>query len=307
MQQATIDPSGSSYIDAHAAATRRRRQTRDAGTRMLMHVVLVLLSLMALVPVLWMISSSLKAPTEIFVTPIKWVPEVARWENYPTAFSKAPLWLYFWNTMVVCVVAVFGTVVSSSFVAYSFARLRWPGRDFFFALLLASMMLPAIILIVPRFLMFSYVFVWPYKWIGTFLPLVVPTFFAVNGLYVFLMRQFFLGIPAELEDAARIDGASTLRILWQIFIPLSKPVVISVVILTFIQYYNEFLEALVYLKPATWTLAVGIRAMNDQGYATNWEIVFATGTFMLAPLVILFFAAQRYFVEGVALSGFGGR
>jgi ABC-type glycerol-3-phosphate transport system permease component len=198
-------------------------------------------------------------------------------------------------------------VLSSSLVAFSFARLRWPGRSFFFALLLATMMLPAIILIVPRFLMFSYVFVWPYKWIGTFLPLVAPTFFAVNALYVFLMRQFFMGIPAELEDAARIDGASTFRILWQIFIPLSKPVVITVVLLTFIQYYNEFLDALVYLKPATWTLAVGIRAMNNQGYATNWEIVFATGTFMLAPLVILFFAAQRYFVEGVALSGFGGR
>ncbi len=305
--EATYDATGHTTLEAQASAMRRRRQAREAGTRFSMHVLLVLLSLMALVPVLWMISSSLKAPTEIFVTPIKWIPETPRWENYPAAFARAPLWLYFWNTMVVCVLAVIGTVLSSSLVAFSFARLRWPGRSFFFALLLATMMLPAIILIVPRFLMFSYVFVWPYKWIGTFLPLVAPTFFAVNALYVFLMRQFFMGIPAELEDAARIDGASTFRILWQIFIPLSKPVVITVVLLTFIQYYNEFLDALVYLKPATWTLAVGIRAMNDQGYATNWEIVFATGTFMLAPLVILFFAAQRYFVEGVALSGFGGR
>lgn len=305
--QATFNSAAQEAVTARAAALRRRRQLRDFAMTWLMHAVLILLSLMALVPVLWMISSSLKAPTEIFVTPIKWVPTVPRWENYPNAFARAPLWLYFYNTMVVCVMAVIGSVVSSSLVAYSFARLRWPGRNFFFALLLATMMLPAIILIVPRFLMFSYLFVWPYRWIGTFLPLVVPAYFAVNGIYVFLMRQFFMGIPVELEDAARIDGASTLRILWQIFIPLSKPVVISVVILTFIQYYNEFLEALVYLKPATWTLAVGIRAMNDQGYATNWEIVFATGVFMLAPLVILFFAAQRYFVEGVALSGFGGR
>lgn len=294
-------------MEREAADAKRRRQWRSWLERLGMHAVLIALSVMALMPVLWMVSSSLKAPTEIFVTPMQWIPSVPRWENYPAAFARAPLWLYFTNTMIVCVVAVIGTVVSSSLVAFSFARMRWPGRDFVFGLLLVTMMLPIVILIVPRFLMFSYYFRWPFRWIGTFLPLVVPTFFAVNGLYVFLMRQFFMGIPVELEDAGRIDGASTWRILWQIFIPLSQPVVITVVILTFIQYYNEFLEALVYLKPATWTLAVGIRAMNDQFYATSWEIVFATGTFMLAPIVILFFAAQRYFVEGVTLSGFGGR
>ncbi len=304
---ATSKPLVAAEIEAAAGAQRQRRLWAERATRLGAHLLLLLLSIMAIVPVLWMISSSLKAPTEIFITPIRWIPEVPRWENYPAAFAKAPLWLYFRNTMIVCVLAVIGSVFSSSTVAFSFARLKWPGRNLFFALLLVTMMLPAVIVLVPRFLMFSYVFRWPRPWIGTFLPLVVPAFFAINGLYVFLMRQFFMGIPVELEDAARIDGASTFRILWQIFIPLSKPVVITVVILTFIQYYNEFLEALVYLKPATWTLAVGIRAMNDQFYATSWEIVFATGTFMLAPLVILFFAAQRYFVEGVALSGFGGR
>ena len=306
MQQ-TIDPAVIEQVQRHAAAQKRRRQAMDSIMRVLAHVVLLLLSFMALIPAIWMISSSLKAPTEIFVTPIKWIPERPQWGNYMRAFEMAPLWLYFANTMIVCVIAVIGTTLSSCLVAYSFARLRWPGRGFFFGLLLATLMLPAIILIVPRFLMFSYVFVWPFKWIGTFLPLVVPTFFAVQGLYVFLLRQFFLGIPVELEDAARIDGASTFRILWQIFVPLSKPVLITVVILTFIQFYNEFLEALIYLKPATWTLAVGIRALNDAAYATSWEIIFATGTFMLAPLVILFFAAQRYFVEGIALTGFGGR
>lgn len=294
-------------MEREAAEARKRRIWRDQMSRLGAHFVLILLSVMALVPVLWMVSSSLKHPTEIFVTPMQWIPETPRWGNYPAAFARAPLWTYFWNTMIVCIFAVIGTVFSSALVAFSFARLRWPGRNIVFGMLLITMMLPIVILIVPRFLMFSYWFRWPVRWIGTFLPLIVPTFFAVNGLYVFLMRQFFMGIPVELEDAARIDGASTWRILWQIFIPLSQPVVITVVLLTFIQYYNEFLEALVYLKPATWTLAVGIRAMNDQYYATSWEIVFATGTFMLAPIVILFFAAQRYFVEGVTLSGFGGR
>jgi multiple sugar transport system permease protein len=305
--QATVPPLRAADIEASARSQKQRRTWGDRVQRLGVHVLLLLLSVMALVPVLWMISSSLKAPTEIFITPIRWIPEVPRWENYPAAFERAPLWLYFWNTMIVCVLAVVGSLFSSSTVAFSFARLRWPGRNIFFALLLATLMLPSVIVLVPRFLMFSFVFKWPVRWIGTFLPLIVPAFFAVNALYVFLMRQFFMGIPEELEDAARMDGASTFRILWQIFIPLSKPVVITVVILTFIQYYNEFLEALVYLRPATWTLAVGIRAMNDQFYATSWEIVFATGTFMLIPLVFLFFAAQRYFVEGVALSGFGGR
>ena len=290
-----------------ATTQKRRRQQLDGLSRLGAHLLLLLLSLMAIVPVLWMISSSLKASTEIFVTPIEWLPRTPRWENYATAFARAPIMLYFWNTMIVCVFSVLGTLISSSLVAFSFSRLRWPGRNFFFGLLLATMMLPSIILIVPRFLMFSYVFRWPGPWIGTFFPLIIPAFFATHGLYVFLIRQFFLGIPVELEDAARIDGASSFRILWQIFVPLSKPVMITVVILTFMQFYNEFLEALIYLKPATWTLAVGIRAMNDSAYATNWELVFATGTFMLAPMVVIFFAAQRSFVEGVTLSGFGGR
>ncbi len=290
-----------------ATTQKRRRHQLALLSRLGAHLVLLLLSIMAIVPVLWMISSSLKASTEIFVTPIEWLPRTPRWENYAAAFARAPIMLYFWNTMIVCVFSVLGVLISSSLVAFSFSRLRWPGRNFFFGLLLATMMLPSIILIVPRFLMFSYVFRWPGPWIGTFFPLIIPAFFATHGLYVFLIRQFFLGIPVELEDAARMDGASSFRILWQIFIPLSKPVMITVVILTFMQFYNEFLEALIYLKPATWTLAVGIRAMNDSAYATNWELVFATGTFMLAPMVIIFFAAQRYFVEGVTLSGFGGR
>jgi ABC-type glycerol-3-phosphate transport system permease component len=275
--------------------------------RLAIHLGLLLLSIMALVPVLWMISSSLKASTEIFVTPIEWLPRTPRWENYSAAFTRAPILLYFWNTLIICVLSVLGVLISSSLVAFSFSRMHWPGRNFFFGLLLATMMLPGIILIVPRFLMFSYVFRWPGPWVGSFLPLVVPTFFAIHGLFVFLIRQFFLGIPVELDDAARIDGASSLRILWQIFVPLSKPVMITVMILAFMQVYNDFLEPLVYLKPATWTLAVGIRAMNDSAYATSWELVFATGTFMLLPMVIIFFAAQRYFVEGVTLSGFGGR
>lgn len=306
--QTTIDRQ--IQTEGQAEEARRSKQRRllgESAGRLVLHLVLLLFSFAAIIPVLWMVSSSLKSSTEIFVIPIRWIPETLRWDNYLRAFEMAPLWLYFVNTMVVCVVAIAGTVFSGATCAFAFSRLRWPGRNFFFGLLLATMMLPGIVLIVPRFLMYSYVFRWPTPWIGTFLPLVIPTFFAAQAFYVFLLRQFFLGIPVELEDAARIDGASTFRILWQIFLPLSKPAIISVVIFTFIYFYNDFLEPLVYLKPSTWTLAVGIRALNDAAYATSWEIVFATGTFMLAPVVILFFAAQRYFVEGMTFSGFGGR
>jgi ABC-type glycerol-3-phosphate transport system permease component len=295
---------------AEARRVRRRRILLDVLTRLGLHFFLVLLSIAALVPVLWMISSSLKASTEVFVVPMKWIPEQPRWQNYRDIFNMAPLWLNMRNTMIVCVTAVIGTVISSSLVAYSFARLEWPGKNLVFSLLIATMMLPGIVMLVPRYIMFAKFFpaITGFKWVNTFLPLVVPTWFATQGFYVFLLRQFFLSIPVELEDAARIDGASTFRILWQILLPLSKPALVSVIIFTFLNHYNDFLEPFIYLSNTrTWTLAVAIRAFNDQFYATSWELVFASGTFALIPMVIIFFAAQRYFVQGIHLTGFGGR
>ncbi len=295
---------------AHARQARMRRLIGHVIGRILIHATLILLSLMAIVPVLWMISSSLKASTEVFAVPMQWLPETPRWANYADAFERAPLWLNMWNTAVVSFLAVLGTVVSSVFVAYAFARMDWPGKSIFFALLIATMMLPGIVLLVPRFIMFSKIFpaIFGFKWINTFLPLVVPPWFAIYGFYIFLLRQFFLSIPVELEDAARIDGASTFRILWQIILPLSKPALVSVIIFSFLYHYSDFLEPLIYLSNInTWTIAVAIRAFNDQYYATSWEIVFASGTFALIPMIIIFFIAQRYFVQGIHLTGFGGR
>lgn len=255
-----------------------------------------------LIPTLWMISSSLKATTEVFVHPIKWIPSNPQWKNYADVFERLPFARFAWNTVVVTSLAVLGTIFSSITVGYSFARLKWPGRNFFFALMIATMLLPEIITLIPRFILFRTL-----DWIDTFLPLIVPYWFGATSLYVFLVHQFFRGIPIELEEAALIDGANRVQILTQILVPLSKPVIATVGVFALIQHYNEFLTPLIYLNSMdNWVMALGVRALNDSN-AANWELVFAASTLMLIPVLILFVFAQRYFVQGITMTGFGGR
>lgn len=296
-----------------------------------------------LLPTLWMVSSSLKASTEVFADPIVWIPAAPQWSNYLRIFELLPFAQFIWNTILLVGLAVAGTVVSSAAVAYSFARLRWPGRNLFFALMIATMMLPEIITLIPRFIMFRtfdqaarpvekqlglpavvqlsdiapvvepgsrddiQLATFSLRWLDSFLPLTVPFWFATTTLYVFLMYQFFRGIPIELEEAALIDGANRFQILTQVLMPLSKPVLATVAVFSLIQHYNEFLTPLIYLnKIDNWVLALGIRALNDSNVA-NWELVFAGSTLMLIPVLALFVIAQRFFVQGIALTGFGGR
>ena len=263
---------------------------------------MTLLLITFLVPTLWMISASLKASTEIFAHPITWIPKSPQWRNYVDAFNAIPLGRFAVNTMIVVGFAVLGTVVSSVMVAYSFARLRWPGRNLFFALLIATMMLPEVVTLVPRFVIFKQL-----GWIDTWLPLIVPYSMAATALYVFLIVQFFRALPMELEDAALIDGAGRVRILTSILLPLSKPVIATVAVFALLQHYNSFMEPLIFLNSMDkWTLALGIQALNNSN-AANWELVFAAATIMLIPVVVLFVIAQRYFVQGIAMTGFGGR
>jgi len=267
----------------------------------LLQIFLTALLVTYLVPTLWMVSSSLKASTEIFAHPIVWIPENPVWKNYPRAFETLPLARFAWNTFVVVTLAVVGTIASSVSCAYAFARLRWPGRDFFFALLIATMMLPGIVTLIPRFLIFRSL-----GWINTYLPLTVPYWMAGTPLYVFLTRQFFRGLPIELDEAALIDGASRLRILVQILLPLSKPVIATVAVFSLLQHYNSFMEPLIYLNQMIkWTLAVGVRAFNES-YTSRWELIFAASTVMVTPMVILYMVAQRYFVKGIAMTGLKG-
>lgn len=279
---------------------------RQTGRERLWLISLQLLLTVAvisfLVPTLWMLSSSLKASTEIFTHPIQWLPRQPEWENYVKIFQLQPLLLFLRNTLLIVFWAVIGTVLSSALVAYSFARLRWPGRDFWFALLLATMMLPDVVTLVPRFLLFRNL-----GWLDTFLPLIVPHWFGINAIYVFLMRQFFRGIPLELEDAAAIDGAGRLRVLLQILLPLSLPVIATVAVFALLQHYNDYLNPLIYIRSRElWPLALALQAYND-AYVRNWELVFAASTVMVAPVLVIFIVAQRFFVQGIALTGFGGR
>lgn len=279
-----------------------RRQTLDRVWLILLQILMTFILISFLVPTLWMVSASLKASTEIFQHPITWIPKDPQWSNYTRVFQVIPLAKFAENTIIVVALSVLGTIISSVMVAYAFARIQWPGRNIFFSLLIATMMLPEVVTLIPRFLIFKQL-----GWIDTWLPLIVPYWTANTALYVFLLQQFFRGIPMELEEAALIDGAGRVRILTEILLPLCKPVIATVAVFALLQHYNSFLEPLIYVNSMDkWTLALGIRSINDSN-AANWELVFAAGTVMVAPIIALFLVAQRYFVQGIAMTGFGGR
>ena len=203
-----------------------------------LQIFMTVLVITFLVPTFWMISSSLKVSTEVFAHPIVWLPKDPHWNNYVKAFQLLPLTQFIINTLIIVLFAVLGTVVSSALVAYSFARISWPGRNFWFGLLLATMMLPDVVTLVPRFLIFKNL-----KWIDTWLPLIIPYWGGIGAIYVFLMRQFFRGIPMELEDAAEIDGASRIRVLIQILLPLSKPVIATVAVFALLAALQRLYES----------------------------------------------------------------
>lgn len=269
---------------------------------LILQIVLSLFLITFLLPAIWMVSSSLKASTEVFAHPIVWIPESPQWRNYTEIFQILPFARFAWNTFVVTGLAVLGTVISSLMVGYSFARLNWPGKNLFFALMISTIFLPEIVTLIPRFMIFREL-----KWIDTFYPLIVPHWAGVNAIHIFLVVQFFRSLPVELEEAALIDGANRMQILLNILIPLSKPVIASIAVFALLQHYNSFIEPLIFLRSMdNWTMALGIRALNDTN-VQNWELVFAAGTMMVAPVLVLFIFAQRYFVQGIALTGFGGR
>ena len=267
-----------------------------------LQIVLTLFLITFLLPALWMISSSLKVSTEVFAHPIVWIPESPRWQNYVDIFELLPFGRFALNTFIVTGLAVIGTIVSSLMVGYSFTRLNWPGKNLFFGLMISTMFLPEIVTLIPRFMIFREL-----GWIDTFYPLIVPHWGGGNAIYIFLVVQFFRGLPVELEEAAFIDGANRMQILVNILLPLSKPVIASIAVFSLLQHYNSYIEPLIFLRSMdNWTMALGIRALNDSN-VQRWELVFAAGTMMVAPVLVLFVFAQRYFVQGIALTGFGGR
>ena len=247
-----------------------------------------------------MISSSLKPNYQIFEVPPRWIPNPPQWENYSEALTTLPFDRYMVNTAIITALTIVGHVLSCTLIAYAFARLRAPGRDVLFLVVLATMMLPYPVTMVPLYVLFKQL-----GWINTFLPLTVPAFFG-SAFYIFLLRQFFLTIPPDFEDAAIIDGANTLQILWRVILPLSMPALATVAIFTFQAAWNDFLAPLIYLqKPELYTVTLGLQFFRST-YTTNWAYLMAASLVTSLPVIVVFFLAQRYFIEGITLSGVKG-
>jgi multiple sugar transport system permease protein len=291
--------------DTHRVSRLQTARLRSLATELLAHVVLIPISITMVLPLYWLFTTSLKPKGLVFTYPPQWIPNPIRFQNYPEALTILPFHLFFRNSMIYCGSIVIGQVLASALVGYAFARLRFPGRDALFWLVLVRMMLPGAVTMVPSYVMFSKM-----GWVNTFLPLVVPGWLPglySSSFYIFLCRQFFMGIPLELDDAARIDGAGHLRIWWQIILPLSKPVVATVAIFSFIVHWNDFMGPLLYLHDLELqTLALGLQSFRG-AYSTEWHWLMATSSVMVVPLIILFFSAQRYFLRGISMTGITGR
>ena len=279
-----------------------RRQSVQRKIKVVLgYSILLILSSIFLIPFLWSLSASLKGLLQVYAIPPVWIPKPFHWDNYVKIFKLLPLLRFFWNTIVITTLSLIGQVFSASLVAYAFARLRWPLRDFFFFILLSTMMLPTQVTLIPQFMLYQYL-----GWMDTYLPLIVPHFLGISAFSIFLLRQFFKSIPMELEEAARIDGSSFFRTFWMIILPLSKPALATIVILTFIQKWNEFMPPLIYLQTfEKFPISLGINMFKDV-YMSLPHYIMATSMVALVPILILFFVAQKYFVKGIMLSGLKG-
>jgi len=275
-------------------------RARKIGAKVLWYVGLVSLGLVFSLPFFWMISSSLKVEARIWIYPPKWLPNPILWENYPEALKLMHFGQLLQNTAFLTGVGTLAVVLSSSWIVYGFARLKFPGKNLIFTILLATMMLPGQVTMVPRFIMFKEL-----HWLNTYLPLLVPALFG-DAFYIFLLRQFYMGIPTELDDAARIDGCNYVGIWWRILLPLSKPALATVTVFSVIRGWNDFLWPLIILNDSEkFNLALGLATFRGL-YHTRWGYLMAASVVVLLPMITLYFFAQHFIVEGIALTGLKG-
>lgn len=281
-----------------APGARVAKILRTAG----MYLFLTTVSLVLLVPLFYMFSTSLKVPGTELALPPKWLPNPVVWRNYPETFSVRPFHLYLRNTLIVVVGATSGTLVTASMAGYVFARLRFPGRGVLFGITLMTMMLPFIVTMIPTFIIFRSL-----GWINTLYPLFVPAWFGGGPFNIFLFRQFFMTLPYELDEAARIDGAGFFRIYLRVLAPISQPVFATVAIFSFISHWNEFVGPLIYLNSRhLFTLALGLQTFRSE-FEVRWANIMVASTLMTVPCLLIFFFFQRYFLRGVVMSGMAGR
>jgi len=271
------------------------------------YTLILVLSASFLLPMFWMASSALKTPEQVFKIPPVWFPNPARWINYLEAWQVSNFTLYLFNTIFrYCLPVVIGTIISNTLVAYSFARLRWPGRDIVFWICLITLMIPSQVTMVPMFIVFKNL-----GWINSYKPLVVPAFFA-NAYWIFMLRQFFRTIPEELSDSGRIDGANELQILWYIILPLVKPALAVVGLFTFMGAWNDYMGPLIYINhselyPISMGLASFSSTLNQVGIkGLAYPYLMAVSTMVTIPIIVIFFFTQRTFIEGITFTGMKG-
>ena len=264
------------------------------------YLMLIIITIFFLLPFVWIFSTSLKLPQQIFVYPPQWIPNPISTDNYKEAVTTIPFLLYIWNTIKLALLAMLGNVLVSPMVAYAFSKLNWKGRDKVFILVLATMMLPFTLTMIPLYATWSKL-----NLINTVVPLVAQDFLG-KAYFVFLLRQFFLRVPNELIEAGRIDGASEAQIFWKIAYPLTKPALVTVGIFAFVWSYTDFMGPLIYLKkPEMWTISLGLSQFTSS-VGVNWPAMMAVAMLSIIPMVILFAFLQRYFMEGSSSSGIKG-
>jgi len=282
----------------------RPRGTHEAVLLAITYVLIAIGAAAVLVPFLWMVSTSLKGEDRLFIYPPEWIPNPIRWVNYREAWQALPFDRFLLNTMFMTVLAMLAEIFTASMVAYGFARFRFPWRNTLFILLLSTMMLPGILTLIPKFVMWREL-----DRIDTFTPMTVGAWFAWGPSYIFLLRQFFLGIPREIEEAAILDGANTFQIYWQIMLPLVKPALLAIGVLSFQGNWNNFEGPLIYLNTLEkYPMVLGLQFFGESlsREAPKYHYMMAMSTLMAAPILALFFFAQRYFIEGLTVGAVKG-
>lgn len=275
-------------------------RTTDRLTKTIAYTALTLGSLFTLFPFLWMISTSLKEQQYVLQFPPQWIPNPVNTQNYIDVWSQVPLARGFLNSAFVSVTGTIGVLLASSLAGFSFAKLRFPGRDRIFIMLLATMMIPGAVLLIPQFLLFRSL-----HWVNTFNPLIIPSFFGAV-FETFFFRQFFRSLPDDLIDAAKVDGASFFTIYWRVALPLAKPALATLAVLAFMWRWNDYMGPLIYLQdPNSQTLPVMISTFQSQ-YITAYGLMMAASVLSILPIIILFFFMQRNFVEGITMTGIKG-
>ncbi|MGI6359445.1 MAG: carbohydrate ABC transporter permease [Acholeplasmatales bacterium] len=276
------------------------RRKRLSG--IILHIFLSVLSLVFLFPFLWMLMTALKTPQEIIMGMEQFFPKNPQWDNFRKAITTIPFFIYLTNSIIIVVLVIIGILFSSSTAAYAFSKLNWKGRDKWFVVLLSTMMIPLHVVLIPTFVMYAKI-----GWLGTRLPLIVPAFFGGGAaFYIFMLRQFFKGIPQEMSESAVIDGANHFQIFFRIMLPLCRPALVTVCLFTFMATWNDYFGPLIFLSnPEQWTLALGLRAFQQQ-YAGRYDLMMAASIIIMLPTLILFFFTQKTFIEGISFTGIKG-